>query len=119
MDIKIYLQNGILFAKLTGELDHHSSEDVRQAVDASFERSNCKYVVFDFSGVTFMDSSGIGVIIGRYKNAEKRGGQLAVTGMNGVMQRIFKISGLEKIVKSYITADEAEKAMGGGIRERA
>jgi stage II sporulation protein AA (anti-sigma F factor antagonist) len=114
MEIQINIKNGVLIAKLSGELDHHSSEDVRQAVDSAFERSNCKHILFDFSDVSFMDSSGIGVIIGRYKNAEKRGGQTGVTGMNSAMQRIFSISGLAKIVKNFTVPAEAEKILAGG-----
>ena len=116
MEIKINMKGATLTAALMGELDHHSAEEVRQSVDTAFERSGCKNILFDFKDVSFMDSSGIGVIIGRYKNAEKRGGRLAVSGMNGVMQRLFNISGLQKIVLSFNSKAEAEKALGGAAR---
>jgi stage II sporulation protein AA (anti-sigma F factor antagonist) len=114
MEIDIAIRKSVLTAKLSGELDHHNAEDVRLAVDNAFERSNCKHILFDFSDVTFMDSSGIGVIIGRYKAAEKRGGQTGVAGMNNAMQRIFNISGLAKIVKNFNKPTEAEKILSGG-----
>jgi stage II sporulation protein AA (anti-sigma F factor antagonist) len=113
MEVKINIRNGVLIAKLSGELDHHNAEDVRLAIDTAFERSNVRHILFDFSDVSFMDSSGIGVIIGRYKNAKKRGGQTGVAGMNNAMQRIFDISGLAKIVTRFNVPDEAEKALGG------
>jgi stage II sporulation protein AA (anti-sigma F factor antagonist) len=113
MEVTINIGNGVLTAKLSGELDHHNAEDVRLAIDTAFERSNVRHILFDFSDVSFMDSSGIGVIIGRYKNAKKRGGQTGVAGMNNAMQRIFAISGLAKIVKLFNLPSEAEKALGG------
>lgn len=110
MDASINTKGDILTVALCGELDHHSSEELRDKIDKSFERSGCKHMVFDFSQVTFMDSSGIGMMIGRYKNTEKRGGFLSVAGMNNDLQRIYQISGLAKIIKAFPTVYEAERA---------
>ena len=81
----------------------------------AFEPTDCRQIIFDFSGVTFMDSSGIGMIIGRYKNAKKRGGTIAITGMTPEIRRIFQISGLAKIIDSYDSYEDMEKAIHGGI----
>jgi len=101
-----------LYIKLEGEIDHHSAGDIRQAIDNTFEPTDCRWMIFDFGGVTFMDSSGIGMLIGRYKDAKKRGGTVAIAGMTPEISRIFAISGLAKIIDSYASIDEAEAALG-------
>ena len=101
-----------LYIQLEGEIDHHSAGDLRERIDLAFDPTDCKQIIFDFSGVTFMDSSGIGMIIGRYKNAKKRGGTVAIAGMRPEIGRIFQISGLAKIINSYASIEDAEKALG-------
>jgi len=64
-----------------------------------------------------MDSSGIGMIIGRYKNTEKRGGQLALSSMNETISRLFDISGLAKIVLRTATVKDALNVLGGSFNE--
>ena len=101
-----------LYIRLEGELDHHSVQGIRLKIDRAFEPTDCRNMIFDFSGVTFMDSSGIGMIIGRYKNATKRGGAVAIASMRPEIDRIFQISGLAKIIDSYASTHEAEAALG-------
>ena len=109
-----YTQKGkTLYIQMSGEIDHHSTVGLRVEVDRAFERSGCRDIVFDFSEVTFMDSSGIGLVIGRYKNAQERGGSVAIAGMRPEMARIYQISGLAKIITSYSSVSEAQKAIGG------
>jgi len=68
------------------------------------------------AGINFMDSSGIGLIIGRYKNAEKRGGSLVLAEMNDNILKLFEISGLAKIVKRASTTEDALKEVGSELR---
>lgn len=110
MDVQIKINNNCLLVTMGGELDHHSSEEAREKVDKFFERSGCRNIIFDFTRVTFMDSSGIGMIIGRYKNTEKCGGILSIVGMNDELSRIFHLSGLAKIVRCYASLADAEQA---------
>lgn len=66
--IKCYLEDKILLVEiLSAELDHHVARDVREEVDSILMKKQIDYIIFDFQYVNFMDSSGIGVIIGRYK----------------------------------------------------
>ena len=81
-----------------GELDHCVAESMRNTVDASVIQNGAKMIVFDMSDVAFMDSSGIGMLIGRYKFMKKRGGKVRVRGMNPQVERIFKMSGLHQII---------------------
>ena len=102
-----------LYIQLEGEIDHHSVQGMRRAIERAFGPTDCRQIIFDFGGVTFMDSSGIGMIIGRYKEARKRGGTVAIAGMSPEIARIFQISGLAKIIDSYATIREAEEAFNG------
>ena len=93
---------------LSGELDHHAARDVREQVDAAIERSAAKTVRLDFSGVTFMDSSGIGLIMGRYRLLQSRGGNLLVVGASERLLRVMKLAGLNKL-PVWETTQEKEK----------
>lgn len=114
MDIRINHTDSVLTVFLVGEIDHHNADELREKLDKTYERSGCKHMVFDFSQVTFMDSSGIGLIIGRYRNAEKRGGHVSIAGMNDEIRRIYQISGLAKIVSQLETADAAKEGKPDG-----
>jgi len=115
MGIQIDKQGRILIAAPEGELDHLQAERLRAQIDASYDKSPCKHIIFDMAKVSFMDSSGIGMIIGRYKNAEKRGGQLALTNMNDGISRLFEISGLSKIVLRTKSLSDALATLKGGM----
>ena len=101
----------ILYIKLEEEIDHHSVQALRMKIDRALEPTDCRQMILDLGGVTFMDSSGIGMIIGRYKNARKRGGTVAIVNMSPEISRIYQISGLAKIIDSYATVEEAEEAL--------
>ncbi|MDR2649957.1 MAG: anti-sigma factor antagonist [Clostridiales bacterium] len=102
-------RNKNLIVKIMGDIDQHNAEEIREKVDKAFERSRCGHMIFDFSGVAFMDSSGIGLLIGRYKNVRSRGGTVAIANMNHDLGRIYNISGLKKIIGSFDSLDQAEK----------
>lgn len=108
MEIRTEEKNRYLMVHIKGELDHHTAEEIREKIDKTYSRTSCKDIVFDFEQMEFMDSSGIGVIIGRYKNAKKQGGHVFVANMSESIQRIFNISGLHKIIKSYATMRDFE-----------
>ena len=114
MGLHVDVNGSALVARPDCEIDHHSAERLRVQVDAAFDKSSCRNIIFDFSDVGFMDSSGIGMIIGRYKNAEKRGGRLALAGMSDDMGRLFQISGLAKIITRTATVDEALQTFAAG-----
>ena len=117
MGLQIHIEGRVLIASLEGELDHHQAERLRPQIDAAYEKSTCKHLVLDMGGVSFMDSSGIGMIIGRYKNTEKRSGQLVLANMNEAIARLFDVSGLAKIVARTATVKDALSMLGGGFNE--
>lgn len=83
-----------------GELDHCMAERIRNTIDATVLKTDAKVVVFDLSEVGFMDSSGIGMMIGRYKFMKRRGGGVRVRGMRQPVERVFSMSGLGQIIKN-------------------
>ena len=97
----------LLVVELSGELDHHSAQEVRTKIDDRLDRQDIKKLIFDFSEVSFMDSSGIGVIIGRYKKLSIRNGVVVIANVSGSIKRIFELSGIFKIIKVYKSVDEA------------
>lgn len=107
MQIKFTNKATTLIASITGELDHHSAEYIRQKIDTEMIKATTKNIIFDFSKVNFMDSSGIGVIMGRYKNIQKLNGGTAIVNASTQIKRIFEMSGLLKIIPVYDTMDEA------------
>lgn len=88
-----------LIVQLNGELDHFSAQSIRRDLDAMLADSSIKGLILDFSRVTFMDSSGIGVILGRYRIMRDRGGAIYVSRMNTHIARIFHMSGMERVIK--------------------
>lgn len=101
----------VLIIKLSGELDHHSAEEVRNHIDDKIEREKSIKVIMDFENVTFMDSSGIGVVIGRYKKILSQGGEIVITSATDNIKRVFELSGIFKIIKYYKNLQDAYNAV--------
>lgn len=107
MKIDLKKHNRTLIVKLYGEIDHHFTEHIRDKVDREFFKQNCQNILLDFNDISFMDSSGIGMIIGRYKLTEEKAGKMYAFGLKDNVKRIFDISGLNKLIKCFNTEDEA------------
>lgn len=84
---------------LSGELDHRTAGEIRAQLDTLIEDSQARRLIFDLTDLAFMDSSGIGLIIGRYKRLRRRGGSVAVMGVDAHIDRIFEMAGLYQIVE--------------------
>lgn len=106
MYLKFDKKDDKLIVLLTGELDHHSAEEVRAKIDDRLDRDKINKLVMNFSGVTFMDSSGIGVVIGRYKKLLGKNGEICVVEVKDRVKKVFELSGMFKIIKSYNTLEE-------------
>jgi stage II sporulation protein AA (anti-sigma F factor antagonist) len=83
---------------LTGEIDHHTAKGLRQAADDALITRRPEELVLDFSGVTFMDSSGVGLVMGRYKAARSLGCGVTVKGLRPRDAKIMRLSGLSALV---------------------
>lgn len=88
---------GKLVFYLIGELDHHTAEEAERVIDSSIENCSSLAVIFDFSKLSFMDSTGIGVLLGRYKKLKERNMILYARGANGVIEKLLKLSGIYNI----------------------
>ncbi|MCE5236481.1 MAG: STAS domain-containing protein [Eubacteriales bacterium] len=89
----------VLMVTLKGELDHHTAASLRESIDAELTDAAVRELVFDMRAVTFMDSSGIGVLLGRYRLMRERGGTLAIRGANKYVERMIKMAGLSPLVQ--------------------
>ena len=98
MESKFYEKDRLLIFKVTSEIDDHSVQEIRRKADYEMERYMPRKVVFDFDGVTFMDSAGIGLVIGRYKFANMIGAKLGVSNLTASVKRIFDMSGILKLI---------------------
>ena len=97
MPIKITTENNIMTAFLSGEIDHHSAAALREAIDNEIHNRRPEHLRLDFGDVTFMDSSGIGLIMGRYRLISEYGGRLSVQGTSPVNARMIKLAGLGRL----------------------
>lgn len=89
-----------LIVRLEGELDHHTAELVRDRVESELDRG-AEHLVMSLEGLSFMDSSGIGVILGRYKRVTNAGGRMALCAVNDQLMKLFELSGMLKILRIY------------------
>lgn len=95
-----YIENEkILIVEITEEIDHHIADKIRRSVDNEITRYMPRKTIFDFSRVTFMDSAGIGMIIGRYKMMKMLGGNLEIKNVNDSAKKILEMSGIMKIIQ--------------------
>ena len=106
MEVRCTERNGNLVVKIIGEIDHHTADHIRYTAEKAFFNSSAKNMVFDFAHVGFMDSSGIGMIIGRYKEVKKAGGKVFAINITPEIDRIFLISGLKKIINCFKSLEE-------------
>lgn len=98
MNTKYEEKDKLLIFEITEEIDHHQAEKIRRKMDNEIERYIPKKVVFDFNKVTFMDSAGIGMLIGRYKTVRRLGGVTELMNVNQSIKKIFEMCGLLKII---------------------
>ena len=98
MESKFYEEDKLLLFRITDEIDDFSVQKIRRRADYEIERYMPKKVVFDFNSVTFMDSAGIGLIIGRYKFAKMLGSTVELTNLSSNIKKIFEMSGILRLI---------------------
>ena len=99
MQFTSFLENGRLTVALTGEIDHHCAKGYIQAIAAKIEAYTPSLCVLDFGEVSFVDSSGIAVVINALRNMTQIEGRLVLTGINAQPMRVFRASGIDKLVE--------------------
>ena len=109
--IKIEVKSNIMVVTITGDLDHHNAEYIRKKIDHEMLQQSVRGLVFDFSKLTFMDSSGIGVVMGRYKQVRCQNGETAMVQCPERVRKIFEMSGIFKIMKEFPDTKTAIRAL--------
>lgn len=100
MSVSIKQKKNIMIARIKGEIDHHTVPAIRDEIDDAFVcAESVTELVLDFEEVTFMDSSGIGLVMGRYKLAASIGKAISVINLSERDYKIMKMSGIEKLAK--------------------
>ena len=102
MHVKFQMTDDILIASVFGELDHHSAAAVRDEIDQTMEAFQCRHLILDFEKVTFMDSSGIGVVLGRYNKVTRKDGRIFLAGCSYFLENIFYMPVLFSLVYSHM-----------------
>lgn len=97
MSVRVYLTEENMTAYLTGEIDHHSAKAIREEIDDTAQRAIPSELILDFRDVTFMDSSGIGLVMGRYSLMQELGGVLRVENQSAHIKKVMKLAGLDKL----------------------
>lgn len=102
----------VLLVRLEGELDHHAAKELRQQIEDDIITGQVKHIVLNLEQLTFMDSSGLGVILGRYKQVTANGGEMVVCAISPSIKRLFEMSGLFKIIRLEENEQFALKTLG-------
>ena len=107
MAVQIQIREETVQARLSGEIDHHSAAQMREKIDESVIQSGAKTLVLDFSLVTFMDSSGIGILLNRYKQMQRSGGSVAIYGVGVQINRILNLGGIWNLINGFSSKEAA------------
>lgn len=99
MSVSIIAKGEVVTAYLDGEIDHHTAADIRTIIDTSVEEYKPTLLVLDFKSVSFMDSSGIGLVMGRYKTINEVGGELAIVNTSPQIGKVMRLAGMERLAK--------------------
>lgn len=112
LNIHLEVKNDVLCIRLDGELDHHTAESLRTQASAAIEKYSIRHIVLNLENLSFMDSSGLGVILGRYKQIKQVHGEMVVCAITPPIQRLFDMSGLFKIIRLEPTEEYALQRLG-------
>lgn len=113
LHIDLEKKQTVLLVRLSGELDHHTSEQLKTKIEMVLEENDViQHLVLNLKSLSFMDSSGIGVILGRYKQIKKRNGEVIVCSISPQIKRLFEMSGLFKIIRLEPSEEIALETLG-------
>ncbi|MDC3413107.1 anti-sigma F factor antagonist [Aquibacillus sp. 3ASR75-11] len=99
LSVNYTTKENVLLVRLSGELDHHAAETLKKEWQETIKANQVKHVILNLESLSFMDSSGLGVILGRYKEVTQLGGEMVVCSISPAVKRLFEMSGLFKIIR--------------------
>ena len=94
-------EENVLIVTLPEEIDHHKTPEMSEQIDELIVNGTADKIVFDFAQTRFMDSSGIGLLVGRYRKMRSVGGQVLICNVTGHMAKILQLSGVDKFIGKY------------------
>jgi len=106
------VKHDVLCIRLDGELDHHTADQLREQAAKALEDGSVRHIVLNLEHLTFMDSSGLGVVLGRYKQIKQLHGEMVVCAISPPIKRLFDMSGLFKIIRLELTEEYALERLG-------
>ena len=109
MSVQIDIADEILIARLIGDIEHHSAKEMRETIDEAVTRAQVRELDLDFKDVTFMDSSGIGLVMGRYKLMQELGGSVHLVNIASHLKKVMVLAGLDRL--AVMEKTERPKAM--------
>lgn len=109
MDLELKLIRNTLIIRLKGEFDMLKAEKIRRQIDERLQEDQVRNLVFNLEKVSFVDSSGLGVIIGRYKKVKEKDGRMYIVGAQPVVEKILVLSGINKLVPLFKNEQEIMK----------
>ena len=98
-NLEFSFERGILTSKILGDIDHHSAKFVREKIDSYIIGCKPSLVLLDLSSVEFMDSSGLGLILGRYNTSNEIGAEFRIHSPSRNVKKILELAGIERIIK--------------------
>ena len=110
--IDMEAKDRVLCIRLKGELDHHTAEKLRKQAESAIIKHNIQHIILNLGGLSFMDSSGLGAILGRYKQIKEKKGEMVVCAISPTIKRLFEMSGLFKIIKLELSEENALQRLG-------
>ncbi|MDS1030122.1 anti-sigma F factor antagonist [Bacillota bacterium LX-D] len=111
MNIEIKAEEGTLIVEISGELDMVVADEFKQKVERLLSQKKYDKLILDFKNVSFIDSSGLGVILGRYKTISQYNGRMAIVSVQNPVQKILELSGILRILNIYPDVSSAIAAM--------
>jgi stage II sporulation protein AA (anti-sigma F factor antagonist) len=112
LNIDMEVKRDVLCIRISGELDHHTADQLRAQATKALENENVRHIVLNLENLSFMDSSGLGVILGRYKQIKQLHGEMVVCAISPPIQRLFDMSGLFKIIRLDPSEEYALERLG-------
>ncbi len=112
METLLEYKDDAMIVRLSGELDQHYATHLRAHIDTQVAHRGIHKIIFDFSNVGFMDSSGIGVIMGRYRLMQAVGGKVCAFGISPRLDKLIEMSGIKRIVSVYADEQSALRKEG-------
>ncbi|NMA89925.1 MAG: anti-sigma F factor antagonist [Amphibacillus sp.] len=112
LEKKFLVHGDILLVRLKGELDHHEANELRRMWQNEMERNRIRHIILNLEQLTFMDSSGLGVILGRYKQIRQIDGEMVICSISPIVNRLFEMSGMFKIMRRAQGEEEAFSYLG-------